>query len=134
MQVGKLGLVMIVVSNMDRSVAFYRDVLGLKMLFHQNNWSQFDAGQMLIGLHPEGEQVKVSPTTGFSLGIYVDDIMKTVSELKRRHGHISIEPRPEPFGRWALLKDPDGYGIQLIELKSGYRETHKQPEPAAVAQ
>jgi predicted enzyme related to lactoylglutathione lyase len=134
MQVGKLGLVMIVVSNMDRSVAFYRDVLGLKMLFHQNNWSQFDAGQMLIGLHPEGEQVKVSPTTGFSLGIYVDDIMKTVSALKRRHGNISIEPRPEPFGRWALLKDPDGYGIQLIELKSGYRETHKQPEPAAVAQ
>jgi catechol 2,3-dioxygenase-like lactoylglutathione lyase family enzyme len=134
MQVGKLGLVMIVVSNMDRSVAFYRDVLGLKMLFHQNNWSQFDAGQMLIGLHPEGDQVKVSPTTGFSLGIYLDDIMKTVSELKRRHGHISIEPRPEPFGRWALLKDPDGYGIQLIELKSGYRETHKQPEPAAVAQ
>lgn len=134
MQVGKLGLVMIVVSNMDRSVAFYRDVLGLKMLFHQNNWSQFDAGQMLIGLHPEGEQVKVSPTTGFSLGIYVDDIMKTVSELKRRHGNIAIEPRPEPFGRWALLKDPDGYGIQLIELKSGYRETHKQLEPAVVAQ
>ncbi len=132
MQVGKLGLVMIVVSNMDRSVAFYREVLGLKLLFHQSNWSQFDAGGMLIGLHPEGEQVKVSPTTGFSLGIYVDDITKSCSEIKRRHGNIAIEPRSEPFGRWALLKDPDGYGIQLIELKSGYRATHKQPEPATV--
>jgi lactoylglutathione lyase len=134
MQVGKLGLVMIVVSNMDRSVAFYRDVLGLKLLFHQSNWSQFDAGHMLIGLHPEGDEVKVSPTSGFSLGIYVDDITKACSELKRRHGHIAIEPRNEPFGRWALLKDPDGYGVQLVELKSGYREQHKLEEPAVAAQ
>ncbi len=124
MQVGSLGLVMIVVKDMNRSVAFYRDVLGLKLLFHQDNWSQFDAGKFILGLHPEGEQVKVSPTTGFSVGVYVEDITKAVSELKRRGGKISIEPRMEPFGRWALLQDPDGYNIQVVELKNGYREQH----------
>jgi len=133
MQVGKLGLVMVVVSNMDRSVAFYRDVLGLKLLFHQDNWSQFDAGQILLGLHPEGDEVKVSPTTGCTLGIYVDDIVKACSELKRRGGHIAVDPRPEPFGRWALAKDPDGYNIQLVEMKSGFRELHQLDEPATVA-
>ncbi len=124
MQVGTLGLVMIVVKDMDRSVKFYRDVVGLKLLFSQSNWSQFDAGHIILGLHPEGEEVKVSPTTGFSIGVYVDDIMKATSELKRRGGKIAIEPRNEPFGRWALLKDPDGYNIQVVELKSGYREQH----------
>ncbi len=124
MQVGTLGLVMIVVKNMDRSVAFYRDVVGLKLLFHQDNWSQFDAGRIILGLHPEGDEVKVSPTTGCTLGIYVDDITKATSELKRRGGRIEIEPRNEPFGRWALLKDPDGYNLQIVELKSGYREQH----------
>ena len=74
MMFGKLGLVMIVVRDMERSVAFYRDVLGLKLLIHQENWSQLDAGNILIGLHPEGEEVKVSPTTGMSIGIYVDDM------------------------------------------------------------
>ncbi len=123
--VGKFGLLMIVVKDMNRSVAFYRDVLGLKLLFHQDNWSQFDTGQILLGLHPEGDEVKVSPTTGFSAGIYVDDIVKTVAELKRRGGHIAIDPRPEPFGRWALLKDPDGYNVQIVELKSGYRQQHQ---------
>lgn len=126
MMIGKLGLLMIVVKNMDRSVAFYRDVVGMQMLFHQSNWSQFDGGNILLGLHPEGEEVKVSPTSGFSIGFYVDDVVKAVSEIKNRGGHIDVEPRPEPFGRWALLKDPDGYNIQIIELKSGYREIHRQ--------
>jgi predicted enzyme related to lactoylglutathione lyase len=126
MMIGKLGLIMVVVKDMTRSVGFYRDVLGLKQLFVQGNWSQFDAGNILVGLHPEGEEVKVGPTSGCTIGIYVDDITKAVAEIKRRGGHFAIEPRPEPFGRWALLNDPDGYNIQIIELKSGYRELHKQ--------
>jgi hypothetical protein len=32
------------------------------------------------------------------------------------------------------LKDPDGYGVQLVELKSGYREQHKLEEPVTAAQ
>ena len=125
MKVGKLGLIMIVVKDMERSVAFYRDVLGFDLLFKQNNWSQFDAGNILIGLHPEGEEVKVSPTSGCTFGIYVEDITKVASELKRRGGRFGIEPREEPFGRWGLLRDPDGYGIQIIEMARGYRELHK---------
>jgi catechol 2,3-dioxygenase-like lactoylglutathione lyase family enzyme len=125
MILGKLGLVMIVVRDMERSVAFYRDVLGLTLLFKKDNWSQFDAGNVLIGLHPEGEEVKVSPTSGMSLGIYVEDVTRAAAEVKRRGGHNEIEPRPEPFGRWALAQDPDGYGIQLIELARGYRAAHK---------
>ena len=125
MEVGKLGLVMMVVKDMERSVAFYRDVVGLKILFKQDNWSQFEAGNIIVGLHPEGEQVKVSPTTGMSLGIYVDDIMRATSELKRRGGRLAIEPRTEPFGRWALLHEPDGYNIQIIEMARGLRAQHK---------
>lgn len=124
MEVGKLGLIMVVVKDMDRSVAYYRDVLGLKLLFKQSNWSQFDAGNILIGLHPEGEEVKVSPTTGMSFGIYVDDVTATSAEIKRRGGHIAIQPRNEPFGRWALAKDPDGYNIQLVEMARGMRAAH----------
>ncbi|MGD0479788.1 MAG: VOC family protein [Terracidiphilus sp.] len=125
MMFGKLGLVMIVVRDMERSVAFYRDVLGLKLLIHQDNWSQFDAGNILIGLHPDGEEVKVSPTTGMSIGIYVDDVDKAVAEIRRRLARIAVGPRPEPFGRWALLFDPDGYSIQIIEMARSLRAQHK---------
>ncbi len=126
MMIGKLGLIMVVVKDMARSVAFYRDVLGLQQLFVQDNWSQFDAGNILVGLHPEGDEVKAGPTSGCTFGIYVQDITLAVAEIKRRGGHFAVEPRNEPFGRWALLHDPDGYNIQVIELKSGYRELHRQ--------
>ncbi len=130
MMFGKLGLVMIVVRDMERSVAFYRDVLGLKLLIHQDNWSQFDAGNIIIGLHPEGDEVKVSPTTGMSIGIYVDDMDQAVAEIRRRLAKIAIGPRAEPFGRWALLFDPDGYSIQIIEMARSLRAQHKlAPEP-----
>ena len=127
MMFGKLGLVMIVVRNMERSVAFYRDVLGLKLLIKQDNWSQLDAGNIILGLHPEGEEVKVSPTTGMSIGIYVNDIDKACVEIRRRFGKITVGPRSEPFGRWALVFDPDGYSIQIIEMARGLRTQHKLP-------
>ena len=127
MKIGKLGLIMVVVKDMERSVAFYRDVLGLDLLFHQNNWSQFDAGNILIGLHPEGDEVKVSPTSGCTVGIYVDDIDQAVTEIRRRFGKVAIGPRQDPFGRWALVFDPDGYSIQIIEMARNLRAQHKLP-------
>jgi lactoylglutathione lyase len=131
MMFGKLGLVMIVVRNMERSVAFYRDVLGLKLLIQQDNWSQLDAGNILIGLHPDGDEVKVSPTTGMSIGIYVDDMDKAVAEIRSRFGKIAVGPRRDPFGRWALVFDPDGYSIQIVEMARGLRAQHKlPPEPS----
>ncbi len=91
---------------------------------------QFDAGNIIIGLHPEGEEVKVSPTTGMSIGIYVDDMDKAVAEIRRRFGKIAVGPRAEPFGRWALVFDPDGYSIQIIEMARSLRAQHKlAPEP-----
>jgi len=119
------------VRDMERSVVFYRDVLGLKLLISQPNWTQFDAGNIIIGLHPDADEVKVSPTTGMSIGIYVDDIDKAVAEIRRRFGKIAVGPRQEPFGRWALVFDPDGYSIQIIEMSRGLRTQHKLPlEPA----
>jgi predicted enzyme related to lactoylglutathione lyase len=130
MMFGKLGLVMVVVRDMERSFAFYRDVLGLKPLIHQANWSQLDAGNIIIGLHPDGDEVKVSPTTGMSIGIYVDDMDRAVTEIRRRFGKIAIGPRQDPFGRWALVFDPDGYSIQIIEMARNLRAQHKlAPQP-----
>ncbi len=128
---GKLGLVMIVVRDMERSVAFYRDVLGLRLLIHQSNWSQLDAGNIILGLHPEGEEVHVSPTSGMSLGIYVDSMDKAVTEIRRRYGKIAIGPRSEPFGRWALVHDPDGYSVQIIEMARRLRAAHHLAPEAA---
>jgi len=113
--IGKLGMIMVVVKDMKRSVAFYRDVLGLKLEFESPHWSQLNAGAIKIGLHPEGKDVKVSPTTGLNFGFYVPDVQKAAAELKASGAKMIMEPRKENFGWLAIVADPDGYPIQLGE-------------------
>ena len=113
--IGKLGLIMVVVKDMKRSVAFYRDVLGLKLDYESPHWSQLNAGNIPIGLHPEGKEVHVNPGTGVSFGFYVPDVLKAAAELKARGARMLMEPRKENFGWLAIVADPDGYAIQLGE-------------------
>ena len=113
--IGKLGMIMVVVKDMKRSVAFYRDVLGLKLDYESPHWSQLSAGNIQIGLHPEGKEVRVNPGMGLSFGFYVPDVQKAAAELKTRGVRMLMEPRKEDFGWLAIAADPDGYAIQLGE-------------------
>jgi len=114
--IGRLALVMVVVKDMDRSVAFYRDVLGLKPKFQSAEWSELEAGAVNVGLHAQSEHLKVHPTESAQFSFYVDDIQKTVSELKSKGVHILMPPKKEDFGILSVFTDPDGYHIQLCQL------------------
>ena len=114
--IGKLGLVMVVVKDMGRSVAFYRDVLGMKLEFESPFWSQLSAGNIEIGLHPESNRVKVAPETGVSIGFYVADVQETAAALKAKGVRFLQEPKKEDFGWLAVAADPDGYAIQFCEM------------------
>ena len=48
----KVDYVMVNVSDMHRSVAFYRDILGLRRKFESPGWSEFDTGGTTLALHP----------------------------------------------------------------------------------
>lgn len=114
--IGKLAMFMVVVKDMDRSVAFYRDVLGLKLLFQTPGWSSLSAGNVEIGLHSESEHLKVRPTESSQMGFYVDDIQATLARLKAQGTHVLMPPKEEDFGTLAVFTDPDGYHIQLCQL------------------
>ncbi len=122
--IGKLGLIMLVVKDMDRSVQFYRDVLGVPLVFQTPHWSQLDAGNIQLGLHPESDRLKASPSEGCSFGFYLDDIQKTVAELKAKAVKVLQEPKKEQFGWLALVADPDGYVVQLFQTAAQAQTGH----------
>ena len=114
--IGKLGLIMVVVKDMKRSVAFYRDVLGLKLQFESPEWTQLDAGNIGVGLHAASDKLHPDHTNAVQIGFYVPDIQKAVSDLRGKGAHIVKEPVKEQFGWLAILADPDGYHIQLGQM------------------
>ena len=115
--IGKLTTIMLIVKDMNRSVAFYRDVVGLKPEMHMPDWSSLSAGNITLGLHPESPHAKVAPTLGCTFGFEVSDIQKLARELKAKGVPFVMEPQHEGFGWLAIFSDPDGYPVQLVQLE-----------------
>jgi len=97
--IGKLTTIVLIVKDMDRSVAFYRDVIGLTLEMHTPYWSSLSAGNILLGLHPESE------------------IQAAVQELKAKGATMQMEPKRQDFGWLAIIDDPDGYPVQLAQTE-----------------
>lgn len=49
---GKLDCVIVAVSNMDESIRFYRDQLGLSLKFDSKEWTEFQTGTTTLAFHP----------------------------------------------------------------------------------
>jgi len=114
--IGRLALILLVVADLERSVAFYGDLLGLRVRYRSTSWMELDAGEMTLALHAAGADVGTGPTTGCTFAFYVNDVAAWVEELNRTGVAIVHEPHREEFGMVAVIADPDGYRIHLVEF------------------
>jgi predicted enzyme related to lactoylglutathione lyase len=111
----RLDLVFYWVSDMDRAVSFYRDVLGLKLLRQENaTWAEFDAGGRRLALHSAGEGQPVGGG-GATAVFAVKDLNRAKAELSSRGVTFAHEGDVEGYARFASFLDPEGNTVQLIE-------------------
>src|SRR6185436_4715434 len=105
-----------VVSDMSQSVAFYRDVLGMQPTYETPHWSQFDVGGVALGLHPVSGDLKVNSEVGVRICFYTDDIEGTLAEITSK-GAVVLKKEDQGYGILSEIEDPDGYRIQICQLK-----------------
>ncbi|MGK7910327.1 MAG: lactoylglutathione lyase [Synechococcus sp.] len=134
---------MLRVGDLDRSLQFYCDVLGMQLLRKKD----YPGGKFtlaFVGYGPESEGAVIELTHNWDTDSYdigdgyghvalgVDDIYGTCDAIKARGGEVTREPGPMKHGTTviAFVKDPDGYKIELIQRKE---EPSTQPEMAASA-
>jgi len=120
--IGYSAYVMLVVNDMERSTAFYRDVLGLNVRTQSPDWTELEAGGIRVGLHSTTDKLHVKPNESYGLGFYVDDIQKAHDLLKSKNVHFIRPPDKEDFGWLAVFTDPDGYHIDLCQLTPAEKE------------
>jgi lactoylglutathione lyase len=120
----KVDYVMVNVSDMHRSVAFYRDILGLRLKFESPGWSEFDTGATTVALHLGTRAVaseaatQAGPAAGTcSLGFSVSDLNSTYAELRDKGARFVMPPTEQANEgiRLAVCIDPDGLGISFAE-------------------
>ena len=120
--VSTIGQIHVSVSDIDRSVAFYRDVLGARFLFQVPGQPMafFDLGGVRLYLgKPESPDFRSSPILYFT----VDDVDGAHRALRQRGVEFLDEPhvvnRTESSELWmAFFRDPDGTNLALMEDRS----------------
>lgn len=117
----QFAFVTLYVGDLEKSLAFYRDLLGLEQLRRQST----EDGELAfvgIGGQPTIELIQSTrfannTFTGFSIGIQVDSLA-AATELLVNAGHpLKRGPiSPAPTVRFSFFAGPNGEEIQLIEL------------------
>lgn len=119
---------MLRVGDLDRSLAFYTEVLGMRLLRR----TDFPEGRFtlaFVGYAPESEQAAIElthnwDTSSYELGsgyghvaVEVDDAAEACAEIRRRGGKVVREAGPMKHGTTviAFVEDPDGYRVELIQ-------------------
>jgi lactoylglutathione lyase len=117
----KVDYVMVMVSDMQKSVAFYRDQLGLPLKFESKDWSEFQTGETTLALHGGGSPKPPSqgpePAGTCSIGFNVPDLNATYQQLKERGVRFVMPPsaRAEEGIHLCVAVDPDGLPIAFAQ-------------------
>ena len=106
------------VHEMDRALAFYRDVFGLPVLQHTPGWSMLRCGGATIALHilSRGSTESVAPHAGLSL--QVEDLDAGIADVLAAGGSHIVTREPTAFVpvRMSELRDPEGNGFELRQF------------------
>jgi lactoylglutathione lyase len=120
---------MLRVGNLEESLKFYCDVLGMTLL-RKKDYPGGEFTLAFVGYGDESDHTVLELTYNwgtdrYNLGdayghiaIGVDDIYATCNLIKSRGGKVVREPGPMKHGSTviAFVEDPDGYKVELIQL------------------
>ncbi|EAA7134606.1 lactoylglutathione lyase [Salmonella enterica subsp. enterica serovar Beaudesert] len=125
---------MLRVGDLQRSIAFYTNVLGMKLLRTSEN-PEYKYSLAFVGYSPETEEAVIELTYNWGVESYdmgnayghialsVDNAAEACERIRQNGGNVTREAGPVKGGSTiiAFVEDPDGYKIELIEAKDAGR-------------
>ena len=115
MKLTQVGLVMLGVSDMARSVAFYRDTLGLPLAQQIPGFAFFNAGGFTLALSEPIAKNSAHMVGATEIVFSVEDVRAAHAALREKGVAFLIEPRVVNPPMWAAnFNDPDGHRLSIF--------------------
>ncbi len=109
------------VSDVDRSVAFYRDQLGFTVeQQHGQRFALLRLGGGTIGLlHGDLSRWPAEARNQFHIELSTDDLDGLYAELQAKGVQFTEAPHDAPWERAMATRDPDGYRVEIAQGRRG---------------
>ncbi len=118
MNIKKVGNVILAVKDIDKSIEFYHEIIGLPIKNQRRSWVDLGLSGSLLSLHPASltaQHIGSSIENGITIGFLVGDVESAVKELKEKGVTIYRDIIEKDAGKNAVILDPDDYLISLFE-------------------
>ncbi len=115
--------VILYVNDFEKTMSFYKDILGLQIKMQQDTYVEFETGSTTLSINTR-QSVKeeigldvpelTSSTQTFEIAFVVEDVSATIEKLREQGVPIIKEPATKPWGQTvAYVADPDGHFIEI---------------------
>ena len=116
--INKIGFIAYTVSNLQQSINFYQNLLGLELILKGDHWAEFIlAGQRLAINEKNNEKIK-NKQAGAIVYFEANPIEAIVKNLKNKGVQFNGEIQIYSYGKLILFSDPDNNSLGLYELPS----------------
>ena len=125
MELSAPDYVILIVDDLDRSLRFYKEVLGLRLKHRAEQFAQLDTGTTRMGLYTRKAMANTlgialkkpaDDAPGFEIGFKVPDADAAFAELVERGAPAVTPPKDRFWGqRIGYVRDPDGHLIELAQ-------------------
>ena len=118
MKIKRVGNVILAVKDLDRSIEFYHDIVGLPIKRQRRAWVDLGVTGALLSLHPASltaEHIGGSLDNGITIGFIVGDVQSALDELRSKGVRVYRDIIERAAGKNVIVYDPDDYLVSFFE-------------------
>ncbi len=111
----KFAFISYSVSNLEKSIIFYRDLIGLKLLISNDSWAEFNVDGQRLAIHKKKDANTLNISSGATVYFEANPIENTVEALKLKGVKFNGEIDTHTYGKLIIFHDLDRNPLGLYE-------------------